>query len=59
MRVETHQRRIRKAIEALNRVLEAAGEDDVYLEYEPVTTENSDMILQKIKIRGWELDEPK
>ena len=59
MRVETHQRRIRQAVAALNRVLKAAVEDHLYLEYEPVTTENSDMILQEIKVRGWEMDEPK
>lgn len=59
VRVETHQRRIRKAVAALNKALADAIEDDVYLDYRPNTTENSDCILLSIRIGGWEIDEPK
>lgn len=59
MRVETHQRRIRKAVAALNRVIKAAYDDDVYADFDVDSTANNDSIWLSVRIRGWEIDEPK
>lgn len=58
MRVETHQRRIRKALAKLNALLADAKIDNVYVNVEMVTSSNNDQQPQEINIRDWELDEP-
>jgi hypothetical protein len=59
MTIEAHQRKIRLAMHRLNKALEDAGKDNLYVDFDPVTTENNDTVFLALKIREWQIDEPK